>query len=254
MNKNLIKEKLRSGKDIIGLFQNIINPNISEIIVILGFDFVIIDGEHTTFNPNLAEEHYRAAELRNISTITRIGQNDQQVIQKFLDAGSQGVLMPLINNKSDALSVVDSVKYPPVGKRGLASGRGSAYGIPQSVGEHVDSSNQETLVAIQIETMEAMGKVEEISSIKEVDVLFFGPSDISSTFGIHGQIDNPKVRDTIINLSKIAIANGKSCGTIARDINAFKFYKDAGFQWFCSGVTNMLQDGMKNYLANMKNS
>ena len=254
MNKNLIKEKLRSGKDIIGLFQNIINPNITEIMGILGFDFVIIDGEHTTFNPNLAEEHYRAAELRNISTITRIGQNDQQVIQKFLDAGSQGVLMPLINNKSDALSVVDSVKYPPVGKRGLASGRGSAYGIPQSVGEHVDSSNQETLVAIQIETMEAMGKVEEISSIKEVDVLFFGPSDISSTFRIHGQIDNPKVRDTIINLSKIAIANGKSCGTIARDINAFKFYKDAGFQWFCSGVTNMLQDGMKNYLANMKNS
>ena len=254
MNKNLIKEKLRSGKDIIGLFQNIINPNITEIMGILGFDFVIIDGEHTTFNPNLAEEHYRAAELRNISTITRIGQNDQQVIQKFLDAGSQGVLMPLINNKSDALSVVDSVKYPPVGKRGLASGRGSAYGIPQSVEEHVDSSNQETLVAIQIETMEAMGKVEEISSIKEVDVLFFGPSDISSTFGIHGQIDNPKVRDTIINLSKIAIANGKSCGTIARDINAFKFYKDAGFQWFCSGVTNMLQDGMKNYLANMKNS
>lgn len=254
MNKNLMKEKLRSGKDVIGLFQNIINPNITEIMGILGFDFVIIDGEHTTFNPNLAEEHYRAAELRNISTITRIGQNDQQVIQKFLDAGSQGVLMPLINNKSDALSVVDSVKYPPVGKRGLASGRGSAYGIPQSVGEHVDSSNQETLVAIQIETTEAMEKVEEISSIKEVDVLFFGPSDISSTFGIHGQIDNPKVRDTITNLSKIAIANGKSCGTIARDINAFKFYKDAGFQWFCSGVTNMLQDGMKNYLANMKNS
>ena len=85
-------------------------------------------------------------------------------------------------------------------------------------------------------------------------IIFKFASDISSTFGIHGQIDNPKVRDTIINLSKIAIANGKSCGTIARDINAFKFYKDAGFQWFCSGVTNMLQDGMKNYLANMKNS
>ena len=99
-----------------------------------------------------------------------------------------------------------------------------------------------------------MEKVEEISSIKEVDVLFFGPSDISSAFGIHGQIDNPIVRDAITNLSKIAIANGKSCGTIARDINAFKFYKDAGFQWFCSGVTNMLQDGMKNYLSNMENS
>ena len=254
MNKNLMKEKLASGKDIIGLFQNIINPNITEIMGLLGFDFVIIDGEHTTFNPNLAEEHYRAAELRNISTITRIGQNDQQVIQKFLDAGSQGVLMPLINNKSDASSVVDSVKYPPLGKRGLASGRGSSYGIPQSVGEHVASSNQETLVAIQIETSEAMEKVEEISSIKEVDVLFFGPSDISSAFGIHGQIDNPKVRDAITKLSKIAIANGKSCGTIARNINAFKFYKDAGFQWFCSGVTNMLQDGMKNYLSNMENS
>ena len=252
MNNNIMKEKLRSGKNVVGLFQNVINPNITEIMGLLGFDFVIVDGEHTTFNPNLAEEHFRAAELRNISSVTRIGQNDQQVIQKFLDAGSEGVLMPLINNKSDALEVVDSVKYPPVGKRGLASGRGSSYGIPQSVKEHVDHSNNETLVAIQIETTEAMEKVEEISSIDEVDVLFFGPSDISSSFGIHGQINDPKVRDTISSLSKIAIANGKSCGTIARDSNDFKFYKEAGFQWFCSGVTNMMQSGMKEYLSELK--
>jgi len=252
MNKNIMKEKLRSGKNVVGLFQNVINPNITEIMGLLGFDFVIVDGEHTTFNPNLAEEHFRAAELRNISSVTRIGQNDQQVIQKFLDAGSQGVLMPLINNKSDALEVVDSVKYPPIGKRGLASGRGSSYGIPQSVKEHVDHSNKETLVAIQIETTEAMENVEEISSIEEVDVLFFGPSDISSSFGIHGQINDPKVRDTISSLSKIAIGNGKSCGTIARDANDFKFYKEAGFQWFCSGVTNMMQTGMKEYLSELK--
>ncbi|MBO99573.1 MAG: aldolase [Chloroflexi bacterium] len=252
MNKNLMKEKLNSGQNVIGLFQNVINPNITEIMGLLGFDFVIVDGEHTTFNPNLAEEHFRAAELRDISSVTRIGQNDQQVIQKFLDAGSQGVLMPLINNKTDAKSVVDSVKYPPVGKRGLASGRGSAYGIPQSVKEHVDSSNKETLVAIQIETTEAMENVDAISSIDEVDVLFFGPSDISSSFGIHGQINDPKVRDTISDLSKIAIGNGKACGTIARGADDFKFYKEAGFQWFCSGVTNMLQSGMKDYLSELK--
>ena len=252
MNKNLMKEKLNSGQNVIGLFQNVINPNITEIMGLLGFDFVIVDGEHTTFNPNLAEEHFRAAELRDISSVTRIGQNDQQVIQKFLDAGSQGVLMPLINNKTDAKSVVDSVKYPPVGKRGLASGRGSAYGIPQSVKEHVDSSNKETLVAIQIETTEAMENVDAISSIDEVDVLFFGPSDISSSFGIHGQINDPKVRDTISDLSKIVIGNGKACGTIARGADDFKFYKEAGFQWFCSGVTNMLQSGMKDYLSELK--
>ncbi|MBG73904.1 MAG: aldolase [Chloroflexi bacterium] len=252
MNKNLMKEKLNSGQNVIGLFQNVINPNITEIMGLLGFDFVIVDGEHTTFNPNLAEEHFRAAELRDISSVTRIGQNDQQVIQKFLDAGSEGVLMPLINNKTDAKSVVDSVKYPPVGKRGLASGRGSAYGIPQSVKEHVDSSNKETLVAIQIETTEAMENVDAISSIDEVDVLFFGPSDISSSFGIHGQINDPKVRDTISDLSKIAIGNGKACGTIARGADDFKFYKEAGFQWFCSGVTNMLQSGMKDYLSELK--
>ena len=234
MNKNLMKEKLNSGQNVIGLFQNVINPNITEIMGLLGFDFVIVDGEHTTFNPNLAEEHFRAAELRDISSVTRIGQNDQQVIQKFLDAGSQGVLMPLINNKTDAKSVVDSVKYPPVGKRGLASGRGSAYGIPQSVKEHVDSSNKETLVAIQIETTEAMENVDAISSIDEVDVLFFGPSDISSSFGIHGQINDPKVRDTISDLSKIAIGNGKACGTLARGADDFNFYKAAGFKWYCS--------------------
>ena len=83
MNKNLMKEKLRSGKDVIGLFQNIINPNITEIMGILGFDFVIIDGEHTTFNPNLAEEHYRAAELRNISTITELDKTTNKLFKNF---------------------------------------------------------------------------------------------------------------------------------------------------------------------------
>ena len=82
--------------------------------------------------------------------------------------------------------------------------------------------------------------------------MFFGPSDISSSFGIHGQINDPKVRDTISDLSKIAIGNGKACGTIARGADDFKFYKEAGFQWFCSGVTNMLQSGMKDYLSELK--
>ena len=129
MRKNEMKAKLKAGEPVIGVFHNIQVPSAVEILGLVGLDFVIIDAEHTSVTPETAENLYRAAELRGMSTTTRIGENTQQVIQKFLDAGSQGVVIPMVNTREDAQRVVDASKYPPIGKRGLAGSRSANWNI-----------------------------------------------------------------------------------------------------------------------------
>jgi len=247
VRKNRMKEKIKRGEPVVGAFHNLQVPTVTELLGLVGLDFVIVDAEHTSITPETAENLYRAAELRDLSVITRIGENSQQVIQKFMDAGSQGVLMPLINTREDAERVVASVKYPPIGKRGLAGTRAAAWGLGNTA-EYVKMANEETLVAIQVETLEAIKNIKEIVSVEHVDVIFFGPSDISSNLGLHGQTRHPEVLSLIEKLSKEALAAGKAVGTIARDLNDYKYWRERGFQWLCTGTSQFLVAGARAYL------
>ena len=156
MRKNLVKEKLKAGETVLGVFCNVNSPPIVEVLGLLGFDFVIIDSEHGPMDLESCEHMVRAAENTGITPIIRVALNLQQLILRNLDMGALGVQMPLINNKADAQAVVDSVKYPPIGKRGLAPVRVADYGLTEPLGEYVKKANEETLVVIHAETMEAV--------------------------------------------------------------------------------------------------
>ena len=139
MRKNTLKEKLLQNKTVLGAFVSTPSPSTVEMLGWLGMDYVVIDCEHSVTDYETAENMVRAAELSNITAIVRAGLNLQQNIQRYLDAGVQGVLIPLINNSDDAKSVVNSCKYPPIGKRGLFStSRTGKYGITPIV-DHVNT-------------------------------------------------------------------------------------------------------------------
>ncbi len=252
MRKNRMKEKLKAGEAVIGVFNNLQAPSVVEIMAIMGMDFVIVDAEHTSITPETAENLYRAAEVRDITPVTRIGENSQQVIQKFLDAGSQGVLIPMVNTGADARRVVDATKYPPVGKRGLAGTRSASWGLVGSTAEYVKQANEEMLVAVQVETLQAVEGYKDILAVDEIDVLFFGPADISSSMGYPGQAKHPEVLSLIDKLNEQALAAGKATGTIARDLDDFIYFRQRGFQWLCSGTSNMLAAGAQHYAGRIK--
>ena len=248
MRKNRMKERLKAGEVVVGAFNTLHAPAVLEILGLVGLDFVIVDAEHSPVTPETAENLYRAAELRDLSLVTRIGENSQQVIQKFLDAGSPGVLIPLVNTRGEAQSVVDAVKYPPVGKRGLAGTRSAEWGLTSSMADYVKEANQETLVAVQVETLESVKNFDEIASLDHIDVIFFGPSDISSSLGYPGELRHPEVLSLIERLGKETVKAGKAAGTIARDGSECKYWKDRGFQWLCTGVSGFLTQGTRSYL------
>ena len=252
MRENVLKRKLKAGEPVVGVFNDVHAPSVVEVLGLLGMDFAIMDAEHSALMPDTAENLYRAAELRGLSTVTRIGENSPQVIQKYIDAGSQGVLVPMVNTAEQGRSVVDAVKYPPLGKRGLAGPRAADYGLGLPTADYVRRANEETLVALQIETMEAVENFEEIAALEHVDVLFFGPSDLSSSLGYAGQTRHPEVLELIERLTERTLALGKASGTIARDIDDYAYWRERGVQWLASGTNGMLARGVRGFLDDIR--
>jgi len=251
--KNLMKERLRNGETLVGAFSTIHSPALVELLGLLGMDFVIVDGEHSSLTPETAEQLYRAAELRNLACVTRIGENHPQVIQKFLESGALNVMIPLVNSKEDAQRVVHAVKYPPLGKRGLAASRASDWGLlPGGLAEQVRVSNEETFIIIQVETLDAVKNYHEVLSVEHVDLVFFGPSDLSSVLGVPGQTTHPQVISLIENLGQQALAVGKAVGTIARTGEEYRHWRERGFRWLCTGVNHLFANGVQSFLKSTK--
>lgn len=249
MRKNPLKEKLRKGEPLLGLFVSLPSPALVEMIGLMGYDYVIIDAEHGVADLETCEHMVRAAEAAGVTPLVRIAENVQQNILRYLDAGAMGVQIPMVNTREDAEAVVRSVFYPPKGRRGLAGVRASRYGIGLASGDYVRMANEELLVIVQIETTQAVASAEAICATEGVDIVFIGPSDLSSSMGFAGQPTHPDVLRTIESVGRTAQAAGKAAGTIARDAAAYEHWRTAGFQYLATGVTNLLQSSGSALLA-----
>ena len=248
MRKNLTKEKILAGETAYGVFVNVSNPSIVEIIGHLGFDFALIDAEHGPMGLESCEQMIRAADAVNITPLVRIAMNIQQNILRFLDMGALGVQLPLLNTKADVENVVRSVKYQPEGRRGLAGVRANNWGLSGPLGEYVQEANRETLVIAQIETMEAVENLKEILTVPNIDVVFIGPNDLSQAMGYPGQMKHPEVQKLIDRLVQEIHAVGKATGTVAYDADTLKLRKEQGFKFIVYNVVAMIVKSGREYL------
>ena len=248
MRKNLTKAKIKAGEVTYGVFIPFSSPNIVEIIGFLGFDFVIIDAEHGPMGPDGCEHMVRAADYSNITPIIRVAVNTQQNILRYLDIGALGVQMPMINTKEEAEKVVRSVKYPPLGSRGLAGMRASHYGLTGLIGDYVKEANEETLIIVHVETMQAVENLAETLTVPDIDVVFIGPTDLSSAMGYPGQIQHPEVQAMIEKLVMQINKAGKVAGTIALDLDTLRKSKERGFQYIAYSVSPMIVKSAQEYL------
>jgi len=248
MRKNLTKEKIKAGETAYGVFINLGCPSIVEIIGLIGFDFALIDAEHGPMDLETCERMVKAADNVNITPLVRIAMNIQQNILRYLDIGALGVQLPLLNTKADAENVVRSVKYRPEGRRGLAGVRANSWGLTGSLGDYVQEANRETMVITQIETMEAVENLEEILTVPGIDVVFIGPTDLSSAMGYPGQAKHPEVQKMIDDLVKKIHAAGKAIGTIAYDLDTLRKRKEQGFQFIVYNAVPMIVKSGREYL------
>ncbi len=218
-----------------------------------GLDFVIVDAEHSPLGPETAEAMYRAAEAVGVVALTRVGENTPQVVQKYLDAGSLGVQTPLVNTREEARRAVDAVKYPPQGRRGLASGvRAAGYGLAGPLDEYVAAANAATTVVVQVETVEAASNIDEILAVEGVDVVFMGPTDFSSALGVPGQSRHPKVRGLIEELAGKVNAAGKVAGTLVPELADYEYWRERGVRYFAAGASRFLATAAGEFVAGVR--
>jgi len=253
MRRNQAKEKLLSGGTIYGVFCNLYSPMIVELIGHIGFDFVLVDAEHGPAEVESCENMVRAAESVGVPIFIRVAMNIRQNILRYLDIGAQGVQLPMVNTRTEAEAVVQAVKYPPQGRRGLAAMRAADYGLQIPLKDYTMIANQEILVVIQIETMEAMNNLDEILTVEGIDVFFIGPTDLSTSMGYVGQANHPEVQATIEKLVREIRAAGRVAGTIAYDNEALTKAKERGFQYIVHNVIPMMAKSGREYLALARN-
>lgn len=251
VNKNTLKQKLNDGEATVGPFVGFPSPAMVETMGWMGFDFVVIDCEHGPMDFETAEHMIRAAELSGTTAILRIGLNEQQHIQRYMDAGAAGVMIPLINNAADGKKVVDAVKYPPMGKRGAFAGRNANFGL-QSMAEYIKESNEETFVSLQIETPEGIENADEIIATDNADAIFLGPGDLSVNFGIPGETMSDQVVNSIQDLHERITAADKHTGTLGVTAEQTIFWHERGIKWIVNSAPKFMQAGADDYLTAVK--
>ena len=236
MRQNRLKQKLLAGETVIGPFMNCSYPAYVEIAGMAGFDFAILDMEHGPLSVQTVEDLCRSGQGAGLDPIVRVRKNDGPQIQRALDIGSAGVQVPQIEVGADAEAVVRAAKYAPLGMRGLSfytrAGEYTVHGIEGVT----DSLNAEQIIIVHVEGVRGLEHLEEIVAVPHIDVIFLGPYDLSQSYGIPGQVDDPRVIKGMEEAVGKIRASGKAVGTFAKDPPTAKRWIDVGIQYISLGV------------------
>jgi 2-dehydro-3-deoxyglucarate aldolase len=209
MKAKELKKNLKEGKLCLGSWITFTDPSVAELQAKAGFDWLAVDMEHSPITLDIAQDLIRVIALHDVCPLVRVPDNDPIIIKRVLDAGAGGVIVPMVNSKSQSENAVSSVKYPPVGKRSVGISRAQGFG--PDFEDYVGRANDETVVIVQIEHKDAVADVDAILSVEGVDAFIVGPYDLSGSMGIPGKLDEPKVQTA---LKKVADA-GKKAGVAA---------------------------------------
>lgn len=253
MKKNHLKEALQDGKVVFGPFLKFTDPAVVEIMGFAGFDFVIIDAEHGPISMENAQNMIRAAESVNITPIIRVGNNEESFILRALDIGAQGIEIPQINSKPDAVRAVKSVKYSPQGERGVCRYVRAANYSSMDKFKYFESANNETMIIAHIEGVEGINNLDEILSVPGIDVIFIGPYDLSQSLGIPGQVNHSLVVEKMKEVVTKCRENNIAVGTFADDVETAKSWVSLGVQYMSFSVdVGILYEVSKQIVEKLK--
>lgn len=197
-------------KTLIGSWLTLNNPSIAEIMADAGFDWLCVDLEHSVIDYAENQQLISTIQSKGIKAFVRVGENNTRIIKRVLDAGVDGIIVPMVNTKKEAQKAIDSVKYPPIGKRGVGLARAQKYGF--GFEEYKDDEADNIKLIVQIEHIDAINNLEEILSLDDIDGTFIGPYDLSGSMGKPGKYDDDDVKEVLQRYEDIAKKYDKLIG------------------------------------------
>lgn len=190
-----LKNRIKKREVTIGSWITFSDPAIAEIMARAGFDWLTVDMEHSGLSFDQALGLIRVIDLCGVTPLVRVMENNADLIKRFMDAGAHGIIVPLVNSKSDAEKAVNAVKYPPQGTRGVGLSRAQKYSMDL---ESYRKWNQDSSIVIaQIEHIKAVENFEEIMSVEGIDGFIIGLYDLSGSIGCPGDFSHPKLLEAL---------------------------------------------------------
>ncbi len=188
MRRSDLKKRLKNGERVIGtMVQEVRTPAIAQILKQVGFDFFMLDMEHGNFNLETAAEIIRVARLVDIAPLVRVGGPQYELIARILDQGAVGVMVPRVETRADVEILVQSMRYPPVGRRGMSSDAPHSQYDFRPLPEFIEINNEDTIAIAQIERKVAIENIDDLLSVPGLDAALVGPEDLSVSLGVAGQ-------------------------------------------------------------------
>jgi len=212
-------------------------PDVPAIAAACGYDAVYVDLEHTSCSLETAQMLCVAALGAGISGLVRVPSHDPSVIARVLDGGAVGVIVPHVNSQEEARAVVDAARFPPNGHRSISGPNAvSGYG-PRPAAELTDVLERHTVVAVMIETPDAVAACDRIAAVDGIDMLLLGPSDLTAEMGIHGQYENEHFHRAVESVAAACRAHGVALGVAGiRSLDLLKRYAGLGLGFISAGT------------------
>ncbi len=251
MRTNHVKEKLKRGEPALGAWLSLAGVPSARIMARLGFDWLVVDMEHTAHNPVLmADMVATIADAGTCAPIVRVPGHSVEWFKWALDAGAWGIVVPMVNTREEAQRVVEYAKYPPFGARSI----GGAFG-PYGFGitnwpEYARVANDETIVTVQIESAEALQNLDDILSVPGIDVAFVGPNDLHAQLGLTPSSDGaePEFMEALERIKAAAQKHAIALGIFSSDGNAAATRIQQGFQMISvtTDISSMIAAATQN--------
>jgi 4-hydroxy-2-oxoheptanedioate aldolase len=247
ITRNEFKLALRGGELQIGLWSTLCSNLGAEIIAQSGFDWILLDTEHSPNElPDLVSQ-LQAMGRGTASPVIRAAWNDAVLIKRILDIGAQSILLPYVQTAEEARRAVQAVRFPPRGIRGVsASSRASQYG---RVKDYLSRADEEICLMLQIETRAALDQLEAISEIEGVDGVFIGPADLSASLGHLGDPQHPETQAALQDAARRLTRLGKPAGILAVVEADARRYIEWGYTFVAVGVDTTLLASSADALA-----
>jgi len=212
MRPSRIKQKLQQGQSVLITTLHLTDPSVYELTSLMGFDGIWMDMEHHTYSLETGAGLMRAARVGSADIIARPAKGEFMRMQRMLEAGAHGIMYPRCDDAAEATEVVGWAKFAPQGRRGCDAANPDSPYLTMPVDEYVAEANRQTFIIMQIESPEALERVDEIAAVDGVDFLMLGPGDYSILSGFPGRMDDPRIREAKLKIAEAARRNGKDWG------------------------------------------
>ena len=239
---NRVKQRLAAGQ-VATILAGSNDPDLIDQLGPLGADGIWLEGEHGGVDYADLGNLTRACDLWSVTSVVRVMDNDYATIYRTLDRGAQGIVVPHVNSRAEAVAVVEAAKFAPLGKRGMFTSR-QGFGVD----DYFKTANEQSLLIVLIEDIVGVKNLDEILKVDHIDVFFVAPSDLATSMGHIGNVGHAEVQQTIDGAIAKIVKAGRMAGTLVSAATVERYTKlgvrcvmAPFFPWIQAGVKDLIE-------------